>query len=84
MGPGNAACLRVIEQLTGPILFYQPRQSTQNQLDMIIDLLGSPDSQASALSQDNTSESLTLTSQELMKIPNEKCRKFIKWQPWLP
>ncbi|CAE7232391.1 MPK15 [Symbiodinium microadriaticum] len=37
------------------------RQSTQNQLDMIIDLLGSP---------------------ELMKIPNEKCRKFIKQQSW--
>jgi len=40
-----------------------PGQSTQNQLDMIIDLLGSPD------------------SQELMKIPNEKCRKFIKSLP---
>ena len=40
-----------------------PGRSTQNQLDMIIDLLGSPD------------------SKELMKIPNEKCRKFIKSLP---
>lgn len=40
-----------------------PGHNTQNQLDLIIELLGSPD------------------SQELMKIPNDKCRRFIKSLP---
>jgi len=40
-----------------------PGHSTQNQLDQIIELLGSPQ------------------AQELMKIPNDKCRKFIKSLP---
>mmetsp|Transcript_24522 Transcript_24522/g.73195 ORF Transcript_24522/g.73195 Transcript_24522/m.73195 type:complete len:401 (+) Transcript_24522:101-1303(+) len=40
-----------------------PGHNTQHQLDLIIELLGSPD------------------SQELSKIPNEKCRKFIKSLP---
>mmetsp|Transcript_63192 Transcript_63192/g.175240 ORF Transcript_63192/g.175240 Transcript_63192/m.175240 type:complete len:402 (-) Transcript_63192:156-1361(-) len=43
-----------------------PGHNTQHQLDLIIGLLGSPD------------------SQELMKIPNEKCRKFIKSLPKTP
>ncbi|CAE8694977.1 unnamed protein product, partial [Polarella glacialis] len=42
---------------------FFPGHNTQNQLDMIIELLGSPD------------------DQELMKIPNDKCRKFIKSLP---
>mmetsp|Transcript_71437 Transcript_71437/g.159957 ORF Transcript_71437/g.159957 Transcript_71437/m.159957 type:complete len:403 (-) Transcript_71437:128-1336(-) len=43
-----------------------PGHNTQHQLDLIIGLLGSPD------------------SVELMKIPNEKCRKFIKSLPKMP
>jgi len=40
-----------------------PGHNTQHQLDLIIDLLGSPD------------------ADELSKIPNEKCRKFIRSLP---
>eukprot|EP00928_Gymnodinium_smaydae_P090009 TRINITY_DN73874_c0_g1_i1.p1 TRINITY_DN73874_c0_g1~~TRINITY_DN73874_c0_g1_i1.p1 ORF type:complete len:405 (+),score=93.78 TRINITY_DN73874_c0_g1_i1:96-1310(+) len=40
-----------------------PGNNTQHQLDLIIGLIGSPD------------------SEELMKIPNEKCRKFIRSLP---
>jgi serine/threonine protein kinase len=43
-----------------------PGHNTQHQLDLIIDLLGSPD------------------AEELMKIPNEKCRKFIRSLPATP
>lgn len=43
-----------------------PGQNTQHQLDLIIGLLGSPD------------------SQELTKIPNEKCQLFIKSLPTTP
>lgn len=43
-----------------------PGQNTQHQLDLIIGLLGSPD------------------SQELMKIPNQKCQLFIKSLPSTP
>merc|ERR1719277_374403 len=43
-----------------------PGHNTQQQLDLIIGLLGSPE------------------GEELMKIPNEKCRKFIKSLPRNP
>lgn len=43
-----------------------PGANTQHQLDLIIDLLGSPE------------------AEELMKIPNEKCRKFIRSLPQSP
>uniref|UniRef100_A0A7S2M7N5 Protein kinase domain-containing protein n=1 Tax=Zooxanthella nutricula TaxID=1333877 RepID=A0A7S2M7N5_9DINO len=43
-----------------------PGHNTQQQLDLIIGLLGSPD------------------GEELMKIPNGKCRKFIKSLPRTP
>lgn len=43
-----------------------PGHNTQHQLDLIINLLGSPE------------------GEELMKIPNEKCRKFIKSLPVTP
>mmetsp|Transcript_17019 Transcript_17019/g.40315 ORF Transcript_17019/g.40315 Transcript_17019/m.40315 type:complete len:405 (-) Transcript_17019:55-1269(-) len=56
----SIACILAEIQTRKPLF---PGRSTQNQLDMIIDLLGSPD------------------SRELMKIPNEKCRKFIKSLP---
>lgn len=49
------------EMLMRKALF--PGVNTQNQLDLIIGLLGSPD------------------GDELMKIPNEKCRKFINSLP---
>jgi len=56
----SIGCILAEMQTRKPLF---PGRSTQNQLDMIIDLLGSPD------------------SKELMKIPNEKCRKFIKSLP---
>lgn len=43
-----------------------PGHNTQNQLDLIIALLGSPD------------------HAELMKIPNQKCRRFIEKLPGTP
>lgn len=43
-----------------------PGHNTQHQLDLIIGILGSPE------------------SDELMKIPNEKCRKFIRALPRTP
>eukprot|EP00929_Paragymnodinium_shiwhaense_P072531 TRINITY_DN36817_c0_g1_i1.p1 TRINITY_DN36817_c0_g1~~TRINITY_DN36817_c0_g1_i1.p1 ORF type:complete len:424 (+),score=95.83 TRINITY_DN36817_c0_g1_i1:248-1519(+) len=43
-----------------------PGHNTQHQLDLIINILGSPD------------------SEELMRIPNDKCRKFIKSLPSTP
>jgi len=56
----SIGCILVEMHLRKPIF---PGSTTQEQLDLIISLLGSPE------------------REELQKIPNEKCRKFIRSLP---
>lgn len=56
----SIGCILVEMHLRKPIF---PGSTTQEQLDLIISVLGSPE------------------GDELMKIPNEKCRKFIRSLP---